>query len=206
MSGRARQAAIAGFAVTLALAPTAAIAHFVLELPASAYPQDPNGNPQFTSPCGVDPGTAPTGATTSFAPGATIDVRIDEIITHPGHYRVAIAVNDEDELPPDPVVTPVGLDPCGSVVVMDPPVFPVLADGVLSHSSPFSGPQTFQVTLPAVSCARCTLQVIEFQTNHSAPCFHYHCAELRLPEPDASAAGLAGVVAIGGLRLGRRAR
>jgi hypothetical protein len=117
---------------------------------------------------------------TAFAPGEAITITLDEPIFHPGHYRVALSVNDRSELPPPPPVT-AGETPCGSVPIMDPAVFPVLADGMLQHTEPFSGTQSFQVTLPSdVTCTHCTLQVLEFMSDHAAPCFYHHCADISI--------------------------
>jgi len=70
---------------------------------------------------------------------------------------------------------------CGSAAIMNPPVFPVLADGMLVHTSAFGEPQTFEVTLPDdVECESCTLQVLEFMSDHGAPCFYHHCATISI--------------------------
>ena len=149
-------------------------AHFVLEEPPANNVQDAQGNPQKDGPCGGD--ANPTGDITAFQSGQTITITIDETIFHPGHYRVAIA-QEPSGLPEEPPVTIVGSDQCGSVPIMDPPVFPVLADGMLLHETAFPGPQTFEVTLPDdYLCEGCTLQILEFMSNHAAPCFYYHCA------------------------------
>ena len=156
-------------------------AHFRLNAPQSMTSQDKTGNPQKTYPCGSDEGF--TGVVTPYAPGDTVSITISERIYHPGHYRVALAVNDMSELPADPLVTPSPDDQCASTEIMDPPVFPVIADGVLSHSEPFEGDQTFEVTLPDdVTCDNCTLQVVEFMSSHGAPCFYYHCANISITE------------------------
>lgn len=174
--------------------PSVADAHFVLEEPASWRELDALGNPQKLGPCGDDGSAATTGAITAFQTGQTITITIHETIFHPGHYRVALAVNDRSELPPEPLVTPAST-PCGSVPIMDPPVFPVLADGALLHTAPFSGPQSFDVTLPAgVTCTHCTLQIIEFMSNHGlnvpGGCFYHHCADISIQDvvvqPDAA--------------------
>ena len=165
---------------TIGLAPPPAMAHFVLRAPTSWRDQNVLGDPQKLGPCGDEGAAAATGAVTAFAPGETITITIDEVIFHPGHYRVALAVNDPSELPPEPVVTP-GATDCGSVPIMDPVVFPVLVDGALLHAQPFSGTQALQVTLPSdVTCSRCTLQVLEFMSNHAAPCFYHHCAHISI--------------------------
>jgi MYXO-CTERM domain-containing protein len=70
---------------------------------------------------------------------------------------------------------------------------------MLEHTSAFSGPQSFTVTLPSnVSCpggagdgSICTLQVIEYMSNHGAPCFYHHCADITI---GASGGGDAGSV------------
>lgn len=165
-----------------ALASPDVAAHFFLEEPASWRVQDSSGNPQKTGPCGNDGSAAETGTVTAYMAGETITIRLRETIFHPGHYRVALAVNDRSELPAPPPVTP-GSTACGSTEIMDPPVFPVLADGVLPHTSPLSGEQTIEVTLPSdVTCENCTLQVIQWMSNHGAPCFYYHCADISIAE------------------------
>ncbi len=154
-------------------------AHFRLVSPEAATVQNAVGDPQKAPPCGG--GTDFTGAVTAFRPGETITITIDETVFHPGHYRVVLAVDDPSELPDAPPVTPVGNDACGSTVIDDPPVFPVLADGVLIHDAPFDGEQSFEVTLPDdIACDRCTLQVIEYMSNHPAPCYYYHCATVAI--------------------------
>src|SRR5215467_10600688 len=69
-------------------------AHFILVSPDSWMSQDSYGLPEKLGPCGDEGGGTPTGAVTPFLPGQTIAVTIDEVIFHPGHYRVALAVND----------------------------------------------------------------------------------------------------------------
>lgn len=166
-----------------------AAAHFVLKQPANWLVQDPDGVPIKLAPCGdEDDGTAsaqPTGAVTAFQVGSTIDVTIDEVIFHPGHYRIALAVKDRSELPPEPMVDAGSDTPCGTAAYEDPPVFPVLADNVLPHVTPFSTPQTVQVKLPdGVTCDHCTLQVIEFMSEHPlnkpGGCFYHHCADIKI--------------------------
>jgi len=162
------------------LAPSVATAHFVLRSPLSWRVQDATGSPQKVGPCGNEGMAATTEAVTAFAPGETITISLDETIFHPGHYRVALAVNDRSELPAEPTVT-AGATACGSVPIMNPPVFPLLADGILPHTAPLSGTQSIQVTLPStVTCTHCTLQVLEFMSSHGAPCFYHHCADISI--------------------------
>jgi hypothetical protein len=188
-----------------AVAPIPAHAHFVLEEPISMFEQNVLGEPSREEPCGAGESAVETNVRTSFVAGATIEVTIHETIFTPGHYRVALALEEPADLPPPPIVTPTAT-PCGTAVIQDPPVFPVLADGVLAHTSAFEGPQTVSVTLPDVTCESCTLQVLQFESMRVPPCFHYHCAAIRIPEPEARAIAGAGLLATFLLRALRRAR
>lgn len=177
-------------------------AHFKLQSPPSWMSQDVGGSPQKLGPCGdEDDGTAaatPTGIVTAYQVGDTVTVTITETIFHPGHYRISLAVNDRSELDAEPAVEAGSSYPCGSAAIEDPPVFPVLADNVFPHTAPFSGPQTTTVKLPSnVTCAHCTLQIIEFMSDHGlnkpGGCFYHHCADLAIgvdagtPPPPADA-------------------
>jgi hypothetical protein len=94
---------------------------------------------------------------------------------------VALAVNDRSELPPPPAVLEGKYSDCGSTDIQDPPVFPILADGMLVHDAEFTEPMSFQVTLPSdVTCTKCTLQVIEFMSDHDSPCFYHYCADISI--------------------------
>jgi hypothetical protein len=148
-----RSARIAALLIVAAGIPAPARAHFFLVAPDSWMSQGPFGDPQKLGPCGDEGGGTATGKVTSFRPGETIEVTIDERIHHP----------------------------CGSTEIQDPPIFPILADNVLPHSEPFDGPQTFTVTLPSdVTCTRCTLQIIEYMSHHGRPCFYHHCADISI--------------------------
>lgn len=161
-------------------------AHFELMQPVNWVNQVTDGYPQKTGPCGNESPQAASGVVTEYRVGETIPISIRETVYHPGHYRISLAA-DQASLPPDPVVTPGGSD-CGSVPIATNPTLPVLADGLLVHSRPFSGPQTMQVALPAgMTCERCVLQVVEFMSNHGAPCFYYHCANIKITTTGADA-------------------
>ena len=162
-------------------APALAYAHFILMTPDSWMSQDTVGFPEKLGPCGDEGGGTATGKVTAFHAGQTIAVTIDEVVPHPGHYRVALAVNDRSELPAEPMVTPTVHDPCGSAAIQNPPTFPILADNLLPHTQAFGTPQTFTITLPTdVTCTKCTLQVLEFMSSHGTPCFYHHCADISI--------------------------
>ena len=200
-SFRAHALSFAAAVLALGLYAPVSDAHFTLQTPPSWRTQDGLGSPQKAGPCGDEAGGTSTGAVTAYQVGHTITVTIDEKIFHPGHYRIALAVNDRSELPAEPTVTP-NATPCGTVPIESPPVFPVLADGVFPHTEAFSAPQSVELTLPAgVTCTHCTLQVIEFMSDHplNVPggCFYHHCADISIQTTpvipmDGGAGGAAG--------------
>jgi hypothetical protein len=189
---RVLSGALALFAVG-ALAPAPAWAHFSLTTPPSSMSQDAAGSPQKLGPCGdeaVTPAATPTGIVTTYQEGQTITVTVDGIVPHPGHWRVALGMTGPKDLPAEPVVTSTTGDDCTSAAIENPPVFPVLADNLLpSTTGGFTGPMSFQVKLPAgVTCTKCTLQVIQFMSNHPfnnpGGCFYHHCADISIVAAD----------------------
>ena len=166
--------------------PTSAEAHFILQAPNSWAMQNAAGLPQKSPPCGqADTGdpAMPTGDLTVFQKGQTITVTIQEVVPHPGHYRVAIA-QTQDALPKDPPVV-AGATACGSTTIAANPTLPLLADGMLVHTTPFTTPQSMQITLPPdFTCTNCTLQVVEFMSDHplnlQGGCFYHHCANVTI--------------------------
>lgn len=174
-------------------------AHFVLVEPSSWRSQDPYGLPEKLGPCGDEAGGTPTGIVKPLVAGQSVKITIDERIFHPGHYRVALSTGDRSTLPAEPIVTP-DITDCGSVPIQDPAVFPILVDGALLHTSPFSGPQSFYVKLPDdFTCEKCTLQVIEFMSNHvlndPGGCFYHHCADVSIRAPSTDDGGSGTVAA-----------
>jgi hypothetical protein len=191
-----------------ALAPRSADAHYVLEAPASYDTIDPEtGLPEKLGPCGNEAPQTLTNAVTAFQEGQSITITINEVVFHPGHYRVALAMTRDHmqaSFPDDPVPTPGStnsgtmlcpnpdMTPCGSVPIEDPPVFPVLADNLFEHCMPFADPvsgnpqpQSTTIKLPAgVTCNKCTLQVLEFMSDHGpnvpGGCFYHHCADISI--------------------------
>jgi hypothetical protein len=107
---------------------------------------------------------------------------------HPGFYRVALAVNSRDELPPDPetITEPRSNGRPGSLsgAIHYPPLPPVLADGLFMHSKPFEKDQEAFIEIPNINCTKCTLQVIEFMAAHGfnkdGGYSYHHCADLQI--------------------------
>ncbi|MSR22568.1 MAG: hypothetical protein EXR92_03335 [Gemmatimonadetes bacterium] len=184
---------IAGLAVAApgASAHLAAPDHFKLFEPTSWLVENDRGDPQKAGPCGgnnVDWGT-PSYVVNQAVGGQMLHLRLQETVYHPGHYRVALAVNSPNELPPDPVAVtrdsergPWSL----SAPIQNPPQIPVLADGLFVHDTRPATPPVFEadIPLPNINCEKCTLQVIQFMAEHAfnnpGGYSYHHCATLQI--------------------------
>jgi hypothetical protein len=177
-------------AAGLAVIPTVSQAHFRLLAPASWIQESALGDPQKAGPCGgtnADFGK-PTYAVTDVKGGGTVHIKVQETVYHPGHYRVALAVNSPTELPLDPKATTM-TDDKGRVMsvsaeIMTPVAAPVLADGLWQHSAKTDTPFETDVTVPNINCKACTLQVIQFMEQHPmnnpGNFTYHHCAVLHI--------------------------
>lgn len=164
-------------------------AHFILLEPASWLVENRLGDPQKLGPCGgtsADSGT-PTNAIGKVRGGDKVHLRVQETIYHPGHYRVALAVNSRAELPPDPEVTTRETErgPWSvSAVIQNPPQVPVLADGLFVHTARPTEPFETDIQLPNITCEKCTLQIVQFMAEHGlnkdGGYTYHHCADLQI--------------------------
>ncbi len=166
--------------------------HFRLLEPTSWLIENDRGDPQKAGPCGgtnTDWGEA-SHVINQAVGGQLLHLMVQETIYHPGHYRVALAVNSPTELPPDPETTTRDSDRgprSVSAVIQDPPQIPVLVDGLFVHSTrPTDGMQVFEadIRLPNLSCEKCVLQVVQFMAEHSfnnpGGYSYHHCADLQI--------------------------
>jgi hypothetical protein len=179
----------------VALAPFAA-AHFRLLEPQSWIVENAQGDPQKLGPCG---GTSANGGTPSnmvskVMGGQKLHVKVQETIYHPGHYRIALAVNSRAELPPDPSTTSRDSDkgPMSvTAAIQNPPRIPVLADGLFVHTARTTDPFETDVQIPNITCEKCTLQIVEFMAEHGlnkdGGYFYHHCADLQITADPAKA-------------------
>ena len=178
---------------------TGADAHFVLIQPAASLIQNRLGDPQKIGPCGgvsANPGRGtpanpgvPSGAVTNVKGGTDLPLLVQESIYHPGHYRVALA-RTMAQLPKDPEVTVVQTangPRSQSAVIQNPPVAPVLLDGIFAHTEKPAAPQAFDtmIPIPNITCPNCVLQVIEFMAEHPGIAVdgghnYHHCATLNI--------------------------
>jgi hypothetical protein len=183
-----------GAAAALSAPGTGALAHFTLLEPESWIVESALGDPQKDGPCGGVTGT-PTGTVTTVQAGETITLRWQETIYHSGHWRIAVA-RDRSELQDPAVASMVDSRcnyPAGAADV--PAEYPVLMDNLFPRTAPLAAAQMFEheITIPDMNCELCTLQVIQFMTNHAPPCIYYHCADITIiGATDPPAAGICG--------------
>ena len=188
---------VSALIVLVACLSAAIDAHFVLISPAASLAQNRLGDPQKTAPCGgvaanpgrgtpANPGVA-SGAVTSVKGGTMLPLMVQETIFHPGHYRVALA-RTMAQLPKDPVVTTADAGRgmrSQSAEIQNPPVAPVLLDGLFPHTERPTQNFETQVPIPNITCQNCVLQVIEFMADHPGIAVdgghsYHHCAVLNI--------------------------
>jgi hypothetical protein len=120
-------------------------------------------------PCGRANGLPGTHLYT-YAPGATIEVKLVEFIPHPGYFRFAFDPDGDDGFKEPASIKPVDPkrkcptgpgDHCGeSDFYNSPEVLPGM-DNLNPHLAGGTKTYSWQVTLPDVECDHCTLQVIQ---------------------------------------------
>lgn len=166
-------------------------AHLELLEPVSRH----GGDVLKDGPCGRAD-SARTDNVSTFAPGETIVLRWNEYVDHPGHFRVALDADGDDAF-----VDPPCIAHCDTKSDPEPPVFGpvttapdmiVLAEVVADTDG---GETTLTITLPDLTCERCTLQVIQVMYDKrpitvGGNDVYYQCADLVLrasvsPEPGA---------------------
>jgi hypothetical protein len=176
------------FAMAAAV-PAAMQAHFKLLEPTSWLIEAERGDPQKLAPCGADPKGEPSNVVNKAVGGSKLHLKVQETIYHPGHYRVALAVNSREELPADPMTIERTTERGPQSVwaaIQSPPQLPVIADGLFQHYTRPTAPQAFEadIPLPNITCAKCTLQVIEFMAQHGynqpGGYSYHHCADIQI--------------------------
>ena len=184
-------------AIAIAGLSAAVDAHFVLISPAASLVQNRLGDPQKIGPCGgvsanpgrgtpANPGVS-SGAVTSVKGGTNLPLLVHESIFHPGHYRVALA-RTAAQLPPDPMVTTAQTERgvrSQSAAIQNPPVAPVLLDGIFAHTERPTQNFEAEIPIPNITCPNCVLQVIEFMADHPGIAVdgghsYHHCAILNI--------------------------
>lgn len=167
--------------------------HFRLLQPASWIVENERGDPQKAGPCGGSNASwgTPSFAVTEVVGGSMLPIQVQETIYHPGHYRIALAVNSMLELPPDPETVerdgergPLSV----SATIQNPAEPPVLMDGLWEHyERPPEGQMNTwetEVQIPNINCENCTLQVVQWMAEHGfnnpGGYTYHHCATLEI--------------------------
>ena len=169
---------MAGLAGSIALLIAGgAAAHIHVTSPTSRGTQLKQG------PCGGGAGDLRGETVHSFRPGQTITVKWDETVDHPGHFRISFDAEGQDDF----------VDPA-SFTDLDGNAA-ILIDGIADgHGGSYSQ----EVTLPDITCDRCTLQVIQVMTDKppygDGNDLYYQCLDLVLsadaePEPTPASDG-----------------
>jgi hypothetical protein len=182
---------VLGLFAAVLFAPSVLDAHFTLMAPASWLVENQLGDPQKAGPCGgtsADPGT-PTGVVGKVQGGQKLHIKVKETVYHPGHYRIALAVNSRAELPADPEVTTRDTErgPWSvSAKIQNPAAPPVIADGLWAHTDRAAIAEPFEtdIVLPNINCDKCTLQIVQFMAEHGknrdGDYTYHHCADLTI--------------------------
>jgi hypothetical protein len=92
------------------------------------------------------------------------------------------------QLPPDPVVTTAQTEKgtrSQSAVIQNPPVAPILLDGIFAHAERPTQNFEAEIPIPNIDCKDCVLQVIEFMADHPGIAVdgghsYHHCAVLNI--------------------------
>jgi Lytic polysaccharide mono-oxygenase, cellulose-degrading len=156
------------FVACLAYAPGAQ-AHICMDAPVSRIgPSCTFASAQKPGPCGIN--TRSTQYVTEFKPGETIMVAINETIDHPSHYRIAFNPTGSSFEDPTSKDDMSGKHPF------------VLLDGIMDETAT---KQMVKVTLPNMTCDKCTLQLIQVMYDKGGNGFgnddiYYSCADIVL--------------------------
>lgn len=142
--------------IAILVLPLKGFAHARL-LPSGNVPPRSTNAGLKTGPCG---GIARTATAREFSAGATITVEWEEVVNHPGRYEFYFSTAGDQNFQLLKTVPD----------TMDDPI----VNGV-SHRYSTS------LQLPNLTCAECTLQMIQVMTEDPAnPSLYYSCADIAL--------------------------
>jgi cysteine-rich repeat protein len=164
-----------------AASPAAAHVQLVQPTARSGTAASPDYVNQKAGPCGL---AGRSANVTTLRAGATIAVLFDEIIDHPGEFRIAFDPDGDDDLAP-PV--------WDGATWNTPPGVMLLAEHVPDLPAGVTRGEV-QVTLPATACTNCTLQLVQVMTDKppfdGGNDFYFMCADLVLEAPTSCGDGV----------------
>ncbi|MCB9566055.1 MAG: hypothetical protein H6710_02335 [Myxococcales bacterium] len=149
-----------------ALAPATALAHIEITSHVTRHGKFE----QKVGPCGAADDGSPGSMIYTYEPGEVVTIAWDEFIDHPAYYRIAFDPDGSDDF-----VDPASADERYSNDA-------VLLDGI--EDLPGVHDYSVDLTLPAIECEACTIQVIQVMLD-KAPFgdgndIYYHCIDVRL--------------------------
>ncbi len=153
--------------------PVAVLASLALAGPAQAHLDLLSPPPRTTSlkqgPCGAGPNDPRGPTVATYKPGETITITWNEYVDHPGHYRIALDPDGQDDF-----FEPAAFDDMsgGPGVIMD---------GIPDKNG---GDYSQEITLPDIECDNCVLQVIQMMTDKKpygdGNDLYYQCADIAI--------------------------
>jgi hypothetical protein len=146
-----------------ALAPLSGFGHARFKLGGTTPPRD-NSTGLKSGPCG---GLARTATPTILTAGQPLTLQIDEVIDHPGYYRVAFSMSGDQF--PAAMPVPTAATPVSSTLWV-----PYIQDVANVHA------YTATVTVPNTPCTQCSLQMIQYMTENDPPSMYYSCADIEI--------------------------
>jgi hypothetical protein len=185
-------------AIGTLLAASSALAHIdLIDPPARAHGTaaagdtavDENTN-QKTGPCGQVANGRNAERVTTYAPGQTITIRVNEETNHDSYIRVALDLDGDDDFELREPVAPATSFPPETQEVAEAAEEALDNEHLLSvyrESNTMNGfVHEIEVTLPNETCDDCTLQVIQLMYN-SPQIYYFQCADLVIAEGGAGA-------------------
>jgi hypothetical protein len=142
---------VCALVVVAALLPATSFGHARLRLGGTLPPRSTSAGLK-AGPCG---NVARTNNPTVLQAGQQLTVQWDEVVDHPGYYRVAFSPAGDQ-----------GFD----ANVLVPKVNDVT--GVHAYEA--------TITIPNVECTQCTIQLIQYMTENNPPSLYYSCADVEI--------------------------
>ena len=153
----------AGVLASLVLLAGSARAHLSLTSP------PPRTDLLKQGPCGAGPADPRGPTVATFKPGEKIVVTWNEFVDHPGHFRIALDPDGQDDF----------FEPASFDDVSGGPG--VIVDGIFDKNG---GDYSLEIELPNIECDSCVLQVIQVMTDKKpygdGNDLYYQCADIAI--------------------------
>jgi hypothetical protein len=180
-------------AISALFAASPALAHIdLIEPPARAHGTAAAGDPsvdqntnQKTGPCGQVVNGRNAERVSTYAPGQTITIRVNEETNHDSYIRVAIDLDGDDDFPlrePPAPATSFPPEAADVALAAEEALDSEQLLSVYRESNTMNGfVHEIEVTLPNETCDNCTLQVIQLMYN-SPQIYYFQCADIVIAE------------------------